>query len=185
VTTPTGYTSRLTQVLAQLLDCACTRLADYGRPVCFCCTRHAAGAGPMDFCDCGCTTPSGGQGSLLGRVVAVAPSSTPFTTATSAPGHCPRPDSTATLELAVYRCAASMSDDGQPPDCATQTAEAEAFILDAALLRSSVLCCASDLDDQYGYRVQPTIWTPIGPAGGCAGGALQVLASGVEKVVEL
>jgi hypothetical protein len=183
VTAPGTQRSRVATLLEYLIGQACSALADHDRPVCYCCLRHAAGVAPADFCDCGCDNPTGGQGSLLGRVVSIAPGTSPFGASSAVPTNCARADITATLELAVYRCALVMGSDGSPPDCDAQQAEAHGLVLDGAIIRTAVLCSVGTADETYGFRVQPGAWTPMGPAGGCAGGILQILASGVERVV--
>lgn len=152
MTQPTVPDRLVGPALLALRDCLCNLLnTPPWKPVsCGCCVRHSAGFPPMDACD-----------SAWVRLVQM----------TASPGRsrsCPGL-TTVRIQLGIYRCV-EVSDGTTLPSCDTMTAEAIQFAEDAAAMRRAVTCCEAIAD------FEPFIvgWEPIGPSGGCAGGALTV-----------
>lgn len=74
------------------------------------------------------------------------------------------------LELAVLRCALAMDAAGHPPPMDAEQAVALEILADAALVRETVLALAAETD----RAVTVGGWLPMGPDGGCVGGAMTV-----------
>lgn len=152
-----------------LLECLCQTLnAEPYTPVCRCCARHSQSFPPMDACDCSCTVgnpPADGNGEAWVRVVRTYSA----TNQSRIPG-CPTL-LVIELQLGIYRCISGVPDqDGTPPGCEAITNDALLMLNDAAAMRRAAMCCSAiaDLDPVIGA------YQPIGPSGGCAGGALTV-----------
>ncbi|MBP2703524.1 hypothetical protein JOL79_06890 [Microbispora sp. RL4-1S] len=152
-----------------LLACLCAELDDtVAGPVCVCCL--APGPEPADCCTC-----PGGEGRAWVRVTRIFPTSARFPLPAVDPGRCATDGSYAVeLELGVYRCVATIDDDGTPPSCDQRTADAVKLLDDAAAMRRAVSCCFPRTELGRGRAVVVGEWRPIAPEGGCAGGALLV-----------
>lgn len=160
-------------VAEALLGCLCDALAQTVRgPVCRC--SLVPGEAPtVDVC-CDCDGPGQGQGSV--RLVQLYPT-TAF----------PDPSVDLTMpaallswagvfELAVFRCVATVDDDGTAPSADELAADAAAVADDAAAMRTAVRCCfpGTAAAGGCGSVVLPGPWSPSGPSGGCAGGQMTV-----------
>jgi hypothetical protein len=154
--------------LAQaLLQCLCTALeTSIAGPVCQCCL-HPGTVVPMDLC-CDCGT---GQGQAAVRIVSIYPTRS-FPTQTFLVERCPPGELAVVLEMTVYRCAATMDDAGNPPSCAAMTHDALVAADDAGAMRCAALCCFGQLDPDL--LVVLGAWQPLGVAGACHGGSMQV-----------
>lgn len=155
--------------LAQaLLACLCSALDDtVGGPVCSCCL--APGPEPVDCCDC-----AEGEGKAWVRVVRIFPTTSRFPQQALDPGACRTGGWAVELELGVARCVATIDDDGNPPSCDDRNADTIKILEDAAAMRAAVSCCYPSTDLGRAWRSVPGQWTPIAPAGGCAGGTMLV-----------
>lgn len=154
----------------RLLACLCNALEDSHRgPVCACCL-HPGSVVPMDYCDCEC---AGGQGQAWVRVARIYPTGARFPSQTFDIQPCQQavPSWAVELVMGVYRCIATIDDEGRPPDCAQVTDDAVALMSDAAAMRQAAMCCFPDGGDT---AVVVGEYTPIGPSGGCGGGQLSV-----------
>jgi hypothetical protein len=148
-----------------LLGCLVAQLAAEGRPVRSSCVYHGAARPPADDCCDGPGDVNGQAWVRVGRAVAqpggqdrvVTASGTACFTAWRIP-----------VEVGVYRCVATLGDDGEPPDCARVTADAQAAWADARLLRGLAESCSAAED----FPVLPQSWDPLGPMGGCGGSSV-------------
>lgn len=155
--------SLVAPVLLALRDCLCAELAkSLAGPPCRCVIVHSDTFPIMDGCDCTCEP--NGQGDAWTRLVRLEPevSATPVVTSKCPPGWI------AVIELGVHRCI-PLTEDGSPLPDRQQNDLALMLLADMnATLRA--LCCPVLADHDIGVD----FWQPIGPAGGCAGGALQI-----------
>lgn len=81
-----------------------------------------------------------------------------------------------TAQIGVTRCAASVGNDGSPPPVDAVSADADQQAADADAIASLILCCMREdpaLVD-VADRVELVSWQPLGPSGGCVGGAWTV-----------
>jgi hypothetical protein len=154
---------------SDLLDCAVTELdanADSHQVAGAPAYRFVAPGGQIAFdncCDCDHEEDDGCGGQLYVRVIKAHPVS-PIPTKILR--EIPCPDTIGVhLAIGVIRCAASLDDDGNPPSAETLNAESAQMVCDMAALLRALECC--DTDDE---RTTIDTWTPLGPAGGCAGG---------------
>lgn len=164
MTVPGGlFDNLVAPVLTALRDCLCTELARsmFG-PVCRCVITHNSTSPSMDGCDCTCEPE--GVGDAWVRLVRLEPevSLNPVSNQGCAPGW------QAVIELGAYRCY-QLTESGEPLPEEEETQLAYRLLSDMnAMLR--VLCCPVLAD----YSLGVDFWLPLGPAGGCAGGSLQI-----------
>jgi hypothetical protein len=154
--------------LAQgLLQCLCTALnSSIAGPVCQCCL-HPGTLVPMDLCcDCG-----NGQGQAAVRIVSIYPT-TNFPAQSFVTERCPASTLAVVLEMVVYRCAATLDEQGNPPSCPAMTNDALVAADDAGAMRCAALCCFGQLDSDLRFVLGA--WQPLGVAGGCHGGSMQI-----------
>jgi hypothetical protein len=154
--------------LAQgLLACLCRALEiSIAGPVCQCCL-HPGTAVPMDLCcDCG-----PGQGQAAVRIVSIYPT-VAFPAQSFTQERCPTSTLAVVLEMVVYRCAATMGDDGSPPSCEAMTHDALVAADDAAAMRCAVTCCLAQAAPDVRFVLGA--WQPLGVLGACHGGSMQV-----------
>ena len=153
----------------ELLACLCTALDDSpAGPPCICCL--SPGPEPME-----CNTGPEGEGVGWVRVVRIFPTAARFPIPATDPQRCLTGAYAVELELGVYRCVSVVDDQGDPPTCAQRTADAEKLLGDAAALRRAV-CCFT----QQGRQMIVGEWRPLGPSGGCAGGAMTVTVEAAD-----
>jgi hypothetical protein len=152
-----------------LLACLCAAVADTGNPVCACCV-HPGLSTPMDYCDCECS--SGGNGQAWVRVNRIYPAGARFPQQSFEVEPCKIPSWGVELVMGVYRCVATLDDDGRPPTCDQVEADATKILLDAAAMRVAAVCCFGTAEEDRTAIVGE--WSPIGPNGGCAGGFMSV-----------
>ncbi len=74
------------------------------------------------------------------------------------------------LRVGVLRCAATVDASGHPPSPADVSADADKASRDRALTAHAIVCCA--LNDDASWMLGG--WEPMGPQGGCVGGAWTV-----------
>lgn len=74
------------------------------------------------------------------------------------------------VELGILRCAPMVDDNGNPPSDAEQQEFAYDTIVDKSILYNVL---RNHNPDWANYPVVITSWVPLGPEGGCGGGAWQ------------
>jgi hypothetical protein len=82
------------------------------------------------------------------------------------------------LEMGVYRCLATLDDEGNPPSCQQIEHDAAVILSDAAAMRQAAVCCFRPGDG--GRDVVVGEWAPVGPSGGCGGGVMSVTVQGYD-----
>lgn len=141
-------------------------VATVAGPTLRCMVAHSATPPIMDGCACESdeNSPGAGQGDAWVRLVSLTPASSNAGVVLG--NNCPTVWQ-ASIEIGTYRCT-PLPEEGEalPEDVVTRTALMLASDL-AALLRT--LTCCIDLQE---LAVLADSYTPIGSAGGCAGGAL-------------
>jgi hypothetical protein len=165
VTTSTpGGSTRVVALLSWLLDAACEELGKTpSGPVGARLIAPGASAPPADWC---CQTDDG-----LGMAwvrVSRRYRSTRFPVPESEPGACAA-QLAVECELGVYRCVATLGDHGEPPSPVEVTADALAADADA--------CALADAVGRLRWTHVRGAWSPIGPSGGCGGGAQMVVVA--------
>lgn len=115
-----------------------------------------------DWCWSGC-------GMVYVRVDSIYPSQA-FPTSDTAPAACAMPLAVR-FHVGVHRCIATMTESGEPPDPAEQSADALQLLDDADTLRCAIHAAQVGNPDRI-PRKQSMLgaWTPQGPLGDCAGG---------------
>lgn len=147
----------------QLLECLCEQLTlTSAGPVCRCCIT--TGRPVVDCCDC-----TVGEGQAWVRVVRVYPSGNRFPVQAVDVQRCPVTGLAVELEIGAVRCSRMLTDDGSPPTCEQQLADAEHVLDDAAAMRRALSCCFTG--DKILVINQ---WQSYGPEGGCVGGHMTV-----------
>lgn len=158
--------SRVVALLGWLLDTACEELAaTRNGPVGVRMVAPGSSAPPADWC---CETPDGsGVGQAWVRVTRryrstafPAPESTPV---------CRVSQLAVEIEVGVYRCVSALGQHGEPPDPAAVTADALGADADACALGAAV--------DRLSWTHVRGAWVPLGPSGGCGGGAQLVVVA--------
>jgi hypothetical protein len=151
-------------LLSWLLDTACEDLAATASgPVGARLIAPGSAPPPADWC---CQTDAG-LGMAWVRVTRRY-RSTSFPSPDSTPGRCAGPLAVE-CELGVYRCVATLGDRGEAPSPAEVTADAMAADADACALGNAV--------NRLAWTHVRGAWTPVGPSGGCGGGAQLVVVS--------
>lgn len=142
----------------ELLGCFCPLLAETvgGMPECGCCLSLGPAVADVEH--------------AWVRVVRIYPSGGRFPAQAFDVESCPANEWGVELELGVFRCVATIDDDGRPPSCDQVRRDVEVQLDDAAAMRQAVNCCFAD-DDRL-MVVGP--WEPIPPQGGMAGGRMTV-----------
>lgn len=74
-----------------------------------------------------------------------------------------------TADVGIVRCAATLDDDGNPPEVEAEEHDAWQQAADADRIRYAIRCCESRSDAIR--DVELVTWTALGPDGGCVGGA--------------
>lgn len=125
----------------------------------------------MDHC-CACSlndgSPAEGQAWLtVGRIYRTGPA---FPAGANFEDKCALNAWGVDLTLGVYRCAATLAENGDPPPCAALEADSEALLSDMAALRQVLTCCFPPvLAALGGGRHAIGDITPISPSGACMG----------------
>lgn len=119
---------------------------------------HIAPGEAVAFDDC-C------EGQVWSRLVTMGAAQAARTGAQPGTSVCASPHFVATLELGIVRCAATLNNQGQAPSPDRITDDGEQGLDDMAALFEVLKC--SDLVRSLGQ------WSPVGPQGGCFGGAWQ------------
>lgn len=121
--------------------------------------------GEVPWDSCGEGSCSGKDGMLWAKLVSIDP-----VTGADQAGSCNTYMWTA--EIGVVRCVASVTNSGTPPKMDIIESDAEQQAADADAIYSALACCASRPESLH--NVSLTRWNPLGPSGGCAGGAWTV-----------
>lgn len=88
-------------------------------------------------------------------------------------GSCGQTIAAITVGIGVMRCASTMDEDGNAPDCAALEHEALIMASDIDALFKTAHCCA---DEAQGVILSSIgQYSPQGPQGGCVGGELQIV----------
>ncbi len=82
----------------------------------------------------------------------------------------------ATIGVGVLRCAATLSDNGDPPPPSVLTAETLQMTADMSALSEAVSCTVPRTVQGLMRVPQVQSWTPLGPEGGCVGGEWTITA---------
>ena len=152
----------------RLLACLCERLIDtVAGPACVCCLYHGTTV-PMDYCD---SVSAEGNGQAWVRVNRIYPAGARFPVQSFEVTPCKIPSWGVELVMGVYRCVAVLDDAGNPPTCDQITADATKLLSDAAAMRLAAVCCFPEGADTIAVVGD---YQPLGPQGGCAGGALSI-----------
>ena len=158
---------RLWPMATELASCLCRTIAINGLPApCFCGVLPGE-AVAYDYC-----APCEGDacGMAWVRLVAAAERSVVFAATTlAATGNPCDVSLAATFEIGILRCAPTLKENGDLPTMADHLAAAELQFADMAAARESALCCFTDR-----RQIALGAYTPIGPEGGCLGGAWTV-----------
>lgn len=166
-------------IAERLLGCLCAQLPEtVGGDVCSCCL-HPGQSVPVDYC-CECDVGGeAGEGQAWVRPGRIYPTSGRFPVQLVDAAPCPAGLGLWAVELVlgVYRCAAAMDDDGEPPSCDRTWGDTEKLLSDAAALRAAISCCFPNMGDP-GEGDPPVVvvggWESLGPSGGCVGGQMTV-----------
>lgn len=162
--------SLVAPLLMALRDCLCCQLESSLRgPTCRCVIRHALSTPSMDACDCNCgvdpATGTDGQGDAWVRLVQLQPEATSLPLGSHA---CPQ-GWTAIIELGTYRCI-TLPEEAGPLAAQDENDIAMDMLSDMNAMVRALGCCEALTDRDVGVD----FWQPLGPSGGCAGGALQI-----------
>jgi hypothetical protein len=154
-------------LLVGLRDCLCQQItrATYG-PVCRCYVAWGPTLPIQDGCSCACGDFDEHNGDAWVKLDSLDPD-LEGGTAAGVQGWCPQAW-VATVSIGVYRCIPTAQDDDVLP--ATEVTDISLALLSDMAAVWRVLACCDVL--QEGARVLS--WTPIDPAGGCAGGYLSI-----------
>lgn len=157
--------SLVAPLLVSLRECVRAQLArSISGPVCRASLRHSVVTPTMDGCDCECPE---GQGDAWVRLVRLEPDVSNDTGGGLQPSSC-APSWLAYVEIGVYRCVPLPEEGEALPEQTEHVISLDALSDMNALLR--VLTCCPTLRDTF---TAVDFWQPLGPSGGCAGGALQ------------
>lgn len=74
-------------------------------------------------------------------------------------------------QVGAVRCAAKPGEDGSPPSVEAVQADAIAQAIDADGILHAIKCCPSRTQRVKDAGIVATTWVPLGPQGGCVGGA--------------
>lgn len=150
-------------LLLELRDCLCAELRrTMLGAACRCMVVHSVTVPVADGCDCECDA---GQGEAWVRLVRLEPeiSLNPIAAQSCPAGW------QAVIELGIRRCI-PIPDEGEPLPERTVTDTALELLSDQAATLRVLGCCPALTDLSFGVD----FWQPDGPAGGCAGGTLQI-----------
>lgn len=148
-------------LLTELASCLCQQITDSGLPEpCFCAILPGAEVA-FDYCE---PCEGGACGQAWVRLDSLYPSAV-----------FPAPDVEGTcasllaisVQVGIVRCAPVAGDDGGPPGLADQLDTAQLQVADALAIRRAVLCCGLSLHREHALGP----YQPVGPLGGCVGGA--------------
>lgn len=104
------------------------------------------------------------NGQLAVRLISLVP----IPSGTPGARPCPPAGWNATLGISMIRCVATLQDDGEPPTAEAITVDALDVLGDMALIQLAIDCVTRARPEVQ--RLELLSWTPLGPAGGCAGG---------------
>jgi hypothetical protein len=155
--------------MVALAECLCQQITADGLPdVCFCGVLPGA---DVAFDYCAPCDEVGHCGQAWVRLVEMFPSK--VFPVPDAEGNC---SSLLAFQLAVgiVRCAPVPDDDGTPPSMEDQFDTTGLVMADAMAIRRAILCCAT-ANRNRDYLLGP--YLPVGPEGGCVGGAWTVFFS--------
>ena len=150
-----------------ILDELVARLDGWSVPVC----RKFLAPGaqvPWDSC---CECPGGSEGQAWVGVERFYPVA-PFPQQDAGAQRCHPREYAADIVVGVLRCAHTVDDRGEAPPEGVVTGDAVKVARDRTIARDALLCgFLGDDADPGTFRLGA--WTPLGPSGGCVGGAWQ------------
>jgi hypothetical protein len=158
-----------------LLACLCDQLpGTLAGPAVMCCPRPGLSV-PAELCCQDVVDGQTGEGHAWVRANRIYPTTTRFPQPQAEPLPCTS-GWAAELAMGVWRCAAVVGDDGEPPSCEDITRDALVTLSDAAAMRAALACCftGGPVGADNDRIVIAGDWAPLGPNGGCVGGALTV-----------
>ena len=165
---PTVVYDPLPAIVEELLGCLEDRLTEIGAPPCRA-VWHPGSSVPWDACG---TTTAGAEGQAWVAVPRVFPSDN-FPAETTDAHRCFPRGYAAEITVGVLRCAATLDEHGRPPPPEDVLADARKQSRDRQASLETIVCCLMGEDADPGiYRLGG--WTPLGPDGGCVGGAWTV-----------
>lgn len=149
--------------LTDLASCLCAGVHSAGLPEpCFCGVMPGD-AVALDYCQ---ECDGGRCGVAWVRLVAITSQSQSLD-----PGNTCVVLPVATVEVGIGRCAPMPGSDGSPPSEAEMLGATQTQVVEAAVMRDAITCCADDYDVVLGS------YTPMGPNGGCLGGVWSLTVS--------
>jgi hypothetical protein len=152
-------------IVSGLLGCVDDRLGFYDVPVCRSFWHPGADA-PWDACG---TTEGGAEGQAWVAVQRVYAADS-FPTENAAGQRCVPYGYAADLRVGILRCAATVDGNGRAPSPEQVTVDAVKVSRDRQIALEAITCCFVTEDDDPGIFLLRG-WTPLGPQGGCVGGA--------------
>jgi len=156
-------------VMVSLAECLCTQITSSGLPEpCFCGVLPGNDVA-YDYCD-GCEDGTCGQAWV--RMAEAFPARV-FPVPDSDRGNCATALAVE-LVVGIVRCAPMPDEHGDPPTMEAQFDTAQLVVADMMAMRRAIMCCTQAYRGRD-YLLGP--YLPIGPEGGCVGGAWTVTFS--------
>lgn len=161
----------------RLLGCLCVALADtIAGPPCQCSLYPGTAPPPADAC-CACTAGNGQAAVQITEIFPVIAGKFPARGIVGQLDNCAAYEWAAELTMTVYRCVATVTEDGFP-SVEELMADARKIADDARAMRQALLCCDWRPDVNLPDDLRPIVpgsWKPVNPLGGCAGGTQSVI----------
>lgn len=147
-----------------LLTAVTDRLDGFAVPVCRAFLAPGAQVPWDTCCDCG----SGAEGQAWVAVERMYPAN--GLAQDTSPQRCHPREYAADVVVGILRCAHTVDDQGNAPAASVVSADAEKVARDRKILRDALLCgFVGEEGDPGEFRLG--VWQPLGPGGGCVGGA--------------
>ncbi|MFJ2774659.1 hypothetical protein [Streptomyces sp. NPDC087300] len=165
------------RIAAALVECVRANLACHGMVPCTTTVRHSVDDQvPMYWCAPSCECEGGGSGHLYARVASV---DSPQAASETRPG---RPvtggchaDTVVQVDVGIHRCTSAHNTPDMKPELVTD--QARQLLVDEQIMRAA-LHPSNCTGLPAKWTAVAGLWTPSGPAGGCAGGQIRVTAAG-------
>lgn len=86
--------------------------------------------------------------------------------------------------VTIYRCVATVDDEGEHPSCEDTTAEMFRNIEDMELVRQALICCLrEEAHPDAALQIVLADQRPVNPQGGCGGTITRVIASAGPEIL--